>query len=205
MLAPPDRLHLVRHGEVHNPENLVYADLPGFGLSEHGRRQAAAAAAWLRRMPVVAVVSSPLQRAVETAIPIAAAHGLEPLPDDDLVEWLLARRWAGKRWSDLPELLPGELEAYLAHPADLPFSPEPLAIAGRRVAAAATRAWEQRGPSGHVVVVGHQDPIEAGRRTLTGRGLDDFNSAKPAHASVITLAPAGRSWRDVSTFTPSQT
>jgi broad specificity phosphatase PhoE len=205
MPPPPERLHLVRHGEVHNPEHLVYADLPGFGLSERGRSQARAAAAWLAPLPVVAVVSSPLQRAVETAAPIAAAHQLAPVTDEDLTEWALSSRWAGKRWPDLPTVFPGELEAYLADPSDLPFSPEPLAVVGARVATAAERIWDRRATRGHLVVIGHQDPIEAGRRLLTGRNLDQFNASKPAHCTVITLAPAAQGWREISAFTPPQT
>ena len=75
----------------------------------------------------------------------------------------------------------------MADPSDLPFVDESLEDAGRRVAEVAERCWRERSSGGHVVVVGHQDPIESARRLLTGRDLADFNAAKPAHASVITL------------------
>ncbi len=189
---------------MHNPDHLVYAALPGFGLSETGRRQAGDAAAWLARFPVVAVVSSPLQRALESARPIAASHGLEPSSDDGLSEWALASRWAGTAWPRLPAAFPGELEAYLADPSDLPFAAESLRAAGERVVAAALRAWRRRGGSGHVVVVSHQDPIEAARRLLSGRDLTSFNAHKPAHATVITLAPYGDGWREICLFSPAQ-
>ncbi|MDQ3783156.1 MAG: histidine phosphatase family protein, partial [Actinomycetota bacterium] len=71
-------LHLVRHGEVDNPEHVVYGDLANFGLSIAGHRQAAAAGRYLSRRPIERVVCSPLLRAVSTAWAIGARHGLVP-------------------------------------------------------------------------------------------------------------------------------
>lgn len=198
----PLRIHLVRHGEVHNPDHLVYADLPGFGLSERGRRQAAATAAHLASHPVAMVVSSPLQRAIETAGFIAARHGIGIVVDERLTEWKLARGWAGLRWEDVERERPGQLIAYLDDPSDLPFSEESLAQLGSRVADASA---EMAGRAdGDVVVVSHQDPIHAGVRFLTGTGLGDFNDAKPAHATVVTLEPADGGWTEVARFEPEQ-
>ena len=58
---------MVRHAEVHNPKDIVYGRLPGFGLSTHGRAQAEATARFLSARPVRAVYSSPLLRARQTA------------------------------------------------------------------------------------------------------------------------------------------
>ena len=69
------RVHLVRHGEVHNPDHLVYASLPGFTLSERGEAQARAVARYLGRQPIVGVWSSPLERALRTAEPLAQRVG----------------------------------------------------------------------------------------------------------------------------------
>jgi broad specificity phosphatase PhoE len=69
-------IHFVRHGEVANPEQILYGRLPRFRLSETGEFQAAAAAKSLRDDPIAAVFSSPLLRARQTAKPIAAAHDL---------------------------------------------------------------------------------------------------------------------------------
>lgn len=72
-------ISFVRHGHVHNPGNIVYGRLPGFRLSEMGREQAQAAAAFLEDKPLAAVFSSPRLRARQTAEIILAAHdGLEP-------------------------------------------------------------------------------------------------------------------------------
>jgi hypothetical protein len=76
----------VRHGEVHNPDKVLYGRLPDFHLSERGRAQAQASADWLADNDIVYVVASPLERAQETAEPIAAPHGLTIDTDDDLIE-----------------------------------------------------------------------------------------------------------------------
>ncbi len=199
-------IHLVRHGEVDNPHHIVYADLPGYRLSARGRRQAAAAADRLASAPIAAVVTSPLERAVETAAILAAPHRLAPVADEALFEWRLGSRWAGTRWEDLPDRFPGELEHYLQQPDTIPAAPESLQDVGARVAAAVTR-WRAQIPDGELVFVSHQDPIQAGRRALTGAGFAHFHQAKPGHASVLTLAPGPEPagpWREVSSWEPDQ-
>ncbi len=61
------QIHLVRHGEVHNPEKVLYGRLPGFRLSDNGRRQAREAGRYLSTLPIRAIYSSPLLRARQTA------------------------------------------------------------------------------------------------------------------------------------------
>ncbi|HOS79349.1 MAG TPA: histidine phosphatase family protein [Anaerolineae bacterium] len=68
------RLLFIRHGLVHNPDNLIYGRLPGFELSELGHRQAQAAAAALRATPLAALFSSPQLRARQTAAHVALQH-----------------------------------------------------------------------------------------------------------------------------------
>jgi broad specificity phosphatase PhoE len=77
---------LVRHGEVENPGGIRYGRLPGFGLSARGREQAQAAAEELKGKGARALVSSPLQRAVETAEIIGTALGLEMRIDARFIE-----------------------------------------------------------------------------------------------------------------------
>ena len=194
-------VHLVRHGEAHNPEEVVYDSLPGFPLSETGNVQARAVSRYLGSQPIVAVWSSPLQRALETAAPIAARSGVPVLVDEELIEWALLSRWAGTKWADLPSTYPGELEAYLERPDRLEFANETLGMLTERMTAAIRRV-ETRSDAGDVVVVGHQDPIQAARLALTGRSLSGLHSVKPTHASVITLAP-GPSWRELTFWEPS--
>ncbi|HUO37792.1 MAG TPA: histidine phosphatase family protein, partial [Mycobacterium sp.] len=85
-MAEPTTVHMMRHGEVSNPDGILYGRLPGFHLSEKGGAQAQAVADVLAGHDIVLVVASPLERARETAAPIAASHGLEVSIDPDLTE-----------------------------------------------------------------------------------------------------------------------
>lgn len=84
--TPVTLVHVVRHGEVHNPERVLYARLPGYHLSDLGASMSAATADHLADRDITAVTSSPLERAQETAAPIAAAHDLPVGVDERLIE-----------------------------------------------------------------------------------------------------------------------
>lgn len=79
-------VHLLRHGEVDNPDGVLYGRLPGYHLSDLGRRMADTVAKALTDRDIVVVWSSPMERAVETAAPSAQALGLEVETDDRLIE-----------------------------------------------------------------------------------------------------------------------
>ncbi|MEU5534001.1 histidine phosphatase family protein [Streptomyces sp. NPDC020362] len=79
-------VHLMRHGEVDNPDGILYGRLPGYHLSELGRQMADRVADHLASRDVTHVVASPLERAQETATPIAKAHGLGLATDERLIE-----------------------------------------------------------------------------------------------------------------------
>ena len=86
MNPPVTVVHLMRHGEVHNPEGILYGRLPGYRLSELGLEMAETVARFLAVQDVVRVVASPLERAQETAVPIAATFDLPVETDDRLIE-----------------------------------------------------------------------------------------------------------------------
>jgi broad specificity phosphatase PhoE len=79
-------VHLLRHGEVDNPSKILYGRLPGYRLSELGERMAARAAEFFAPRDVVRVASSPLERAQQTAAPVAEKHGVEVTVDERLIE-----------------------------------------------------------------------------------------------------------------------
>ncbi|MER6953082.1 MULTISPECIES: histidine phosphatase family protein [unclassified Streptomyces] len=79
-------VHLMRHGEVENPDGVLYGRLGGYHLSELGRQMADRVAEHLAPRDVTYVVASPLERAQETATPIAKAHGLDLATDPRLIE-----------------------------------------------------------------------------------------------------------------------
>ncbi len=79
-------VHLVRHGEVHNPDGVLYGRRSGYHLSDLGRQMADRVAEHLAGRDITHVVSSPLERAQETATPIAKSHGLDLATDERLIE-----------------------------------------------------------------------------------------------------------------------
>jgi len=194
------RVHLVRHGEVENPDHIVYADLQGFALSATGMAQVRETASYLSNRPICAVCSSPLTRAMQTALAIATPHQVEVDVVDALTEFGLSTRWRGRRWEELEDQFPGEVDAYLNHPENLPFSPESLGQMADRMGVF-LRNLGAAHPEGEVVVVSHQDPIQAARLAMTGRPLSSFRDAKPEHAEVITMEP-DTPWREIASWRP---
>jgi broad specificity phosphatase PhoE len=161
-------VHLLRHGEVHNPRGILYGRLPGYHLSAEGRRMADAAAKALAERDVVLVASSPLERARETADAVAAAHGLPVVVDDRLVE-------ARNVFEGLPF---GVGDGSLRQPRHWrhivnPLRPswgEPYAEIAVRTLAAIGDA--RASAAGHeVVLVSHQLPIWVVRRLVEHRPL----------------------------------
>jgi broad specificity phosphatase PhoE len=157
-------VHLLRHGEVHNPEGILYGRLPGFRLSDAGEAMAERAARWFEGRDVVHLVSSPLERAQQTAAPIAASLGLPVQLDERLIE--AANAFEGTRFG----------RRSLADPATLwrlrnPLRPswgEPYTeIAARMLRAVEDARDAARGHA--AVCVSHQLPIWTVRMHLEGR------------------------------------
>jgi broad specificity phosphatase PhoE len=194
-------LHLVRHGEVLNPNGIVYGALPGHPLSPNGRAQAAETALMIARTGPTVVLSSPLERAVGTAAPVASAVAVDVAVDGRLTEWRLAERWQGCPWSEMHERFPGELEAYATHPDDLPFAPESITAVAERMAAVVSDL-DASGEEG-AVLVSHQDPIQALRLSLTRRALSGLPHGKPGHCAVITLRRTPAGWEERSVWAPT--
>lgn len=161
-------VHLLRHGEVHNPDGILYGRLPGFRLSPLGEQMAVAAAKALADRDIVAVVSSPLERAQQTAEPLATQFGLAADTDERLTEG--GNYFEGKRF--------GVGDGALRHPQNWwvlrnPFRPswgEPyLTIASRMTAA--LHAARQAARGHEAVCVSHQLPIWTLRQHLSGHRL----------------------------------
>ena len=79
-------VHVLRHGEVYNPEKILYGRQADWHLSDRGQEMAQVVAEWSGQFELGAVFASPLERAQETATPLAARHGLEILTNPDLIE-----------------------------------------------------------------------------------------------------------------------
>jgi len=79
-------IHFVRHGEVHNPEKILYGLQSGWKLSERGNQMAQVIAQWSKGLNLGAIHASPLQRAQETVAPIVKSHNLQLTTDKNLIE-----------------------------------------------------------------------------------------------------------------------
>jgi broad specificity phosphatase PhoE len=94
--TPDTTVHLVRHGEVHNPEGVLYGRRDGYHLSELGRQMADRVGDALKDRDITHLRVSPLERARETAQPLATARGLEPVTDERVIE--STNKFEGKRF-----------------------------------------------------------------------------------------------------------
>jgi broad specificity phosphatase PhoE len=161
-------VHLLRHGEVYNPDKILYGRLPGFRLSDDGLKMAHDAAAAVEGRDVTEVVASSLQRAQETATPIAAVFGLGITTDDRIIE--SENHFEGTQF--------GVGDGALKNPANWPylwnpFKPswgEPYLAVARRMLHAVEDVRDRN--AGHeAVLVSHQLPIWTLRRYVEGRRL----------------------------------
>ncbi|MGV9825906.1 MULTISPECIES: histidine phosphatase family protein [unclassified Gordonia (in: high G+C Gram-positive bacteria)] len=161
-------VHMMRHGEVHNPDGILYGRLPGFKLSATGRAQAEKVAGVLADHDVTAVFASPLQRAQETASPVAAAHDLSILTNDQLVE--AENVFEGLRVSVGDGALTKPRHWLKLRDPFTPSWGEPYIQLAHRMLAAANKARDAA--RGHeAVCVSHQLPVYTLRRFLEGQRL----------------------------------
>ncbi|MFD4365917.1 histidine phosphatase family protein [Rhodococcus sp. NPDC058521] len=188
-------VHVLRHGEVHNPRGILYGRLPGFRLSVTGEAQARAVAATLADHDIACVVASPLQRAQETAAPIAESHGLEVSTDENLIE-------AGNEFEGLKVAVGDGALSRPRHWWKLrdPFTPswgEPYLQIAHRMLAAVNNA--RVSAVGHeAVVVSHQLPVWTLRRFLQGERLwHDPRNRQCGLASLTSLVYEGDTLVDI--------
>ena len=160
-------VHLLRHGEVFNPDRILYGRLPGFHLSEDGARMAVEAAQALRGRDVREVASSPLLRAQETARPVAAVFGLDITTDDRLIE--AANVFEGAKALEDGAWKAPENWKYLRNPLR-PSWGEPYVELAQRMLAAVEDVRD-RVLGAEAVCVSHQLPIWTVRRYVEGRRL----------------------------------
>lgn len=161
-------VHLVRHGEVANPLGVLYGRIPGFHLSEDGRLMAKAAADFLAGRDVTVLMSSPLERALETAEPLAAQFGLPAVIDERLIE--PSNHFEGMTVG----IGDGSLRQprhwrYLINPLRPSWGEPYRDVVARVLAAVGDAAREARGHE--AVCVSHQLPIWVTRRSVEGRRL----------------------------------
>jgi broad specificity phosphatase PhoE len=161
-------VHVIRHGEVENPQKILYGRQPGWRLSQRGQEMAEVLGEWSKAIDLGALHVSPLQRAQETAAPIARAHSIEIHTDERLIE--AANIFEGKPF--------GIGDGVLKHPSAWrhlynPFKPswgEPYEEQISRMLAAIFEA-NKAARGRDAIVVSHQLPIWILRSAVEGRRL----------------------------------
>jgi len=161
-------VHFLRHGEVFNPEKILYGRQPGWYLSERGQEMARTVGEWSKQFDVGAVLASPLQRAQETARPLAEAHGLPIVTHENLIE--AANIFEGQKF----ELGSGVLRhpkswRYLTRPW-VPSWGEPYEEQVSRMLGALFAARDAAGGK-DAFAVSHQLPIWILRSAVEGRSM----------------------------------
>ncbi len=176
-------VHLVRHAEVFNPDNIWYGRLEDFVLSERGLRQAQVLGDHFAGHDIKGVYSSPLVRAVQSAEPIAERHGLAVKIDEDLIE--SETKLQG---------MPGDMRLF-RNPLNLrhfvnPFRPswgESYAALRTRLSRA-IELMRKEHAGGEVVVVSHMTPVLVARLMLEGNPKPPWRAGLPCRrASVTTI------------------
>ena len=178
-------VHLLRHGEVYNPQGVLYGRLPGYFLSDLGLEMADRAASALANRDIATVISSPMERAQQTAAPIAKTHRVEILTNSDLIE--AENIFEGKRVSVGDGVLKQpKTWRHLWNP----FKPswgEPYDTVATRMSAAIESARSQA-QGREAVLVSHQLPIWIARLAAENRRLwHDPRSRQCTLASVTSL------------------
>ena len=176
-------VHVMRHGEVHNPDGILYGRLPDYHLSERGQAQAEAVADWLALRDIVYVVASPLERAQETAAPIALRHGLAVDVDESLIE--SHNVFQGEKVSPGDGALRDPRNWWHLRNPRLPTWGEPYAEVAVRMRAAVERARIKA--AGHeAVCVSHQLPVETLRRAMNSDPLHHFPTRRMCNLASVT-------------------
>lgn len=162
------RVYLVRHADVENPKKVLYGHLPGFALSERGRKQAVEVGQRLRDRGIGRILHSPLERAVETARLIAEQlpEPVEVIPEPALLEAEFGRYLQGVPYWQIPVRRP----LWLVHKARRGLLPGDEAIdqLGGRVVDVVYREAREH-PHDVSLLVSHADPLQAAWLLMDGR------------------------------------
>ncbi|BDA63790.1 histidine phosphatase family protein [Actinomyces capricornis] len=196
-------IHLMRHGEVHNPECVLYGRLPGYHLSNLGSRMAQQVADVLAASghDLTHVITSPLERARETGAPAAAAFGLTPTVDERLIE--AGSHFEGVAVNDDRRLLASpRYWRYYINPMR-PSWGEPYRDIVARMRAAVVSALTAA--HGHeALLVSHQLPVWSLRLFLEGRPLaHDPRRRQCSLASLTSLTFEGRTLVGMAYWEPA--
>jgi len=163
-------VHLMRHGQVDNPDGILYERLPGYHLSDLGRRMAEVTAGFLADLPITHLRCSPLERAQESMVPLAARFPeLSVVTDPGVTE--AGNKLAGQVMGSSGEAARSVKNWYLLVNPFRPSWGEAYTQIAARMNRAILSAAEQCGEDGQAVIVSHQLPIWVARLAAERRPL----------------------------------
>ncbi|MBV9101499.1 MAG: histidine phosphatase family protein [Candidatus Dormibacteraeota bacterium] len=183
--APSTRLYLVRHCDVRNADGVLYGHLDDFPLSDKGVQQAHAIGRHLAESGVRRIITSPLERARQTA-DIVASHleGARVDVSDDLIEARFGRYLQGVRPRDVPWRRPLWF-IHMAWPGLLPIDESVSQMAARIRRQLVRLLREQPGEPG--MCISHGDPIQAFWVESTGRRAYALHRLQCAKGGMLEL------------------
>ncbi len=197
------QLHLVRHGEVHNPNRVLYGRIPGYVLSDLGHEMARAAGQELLAAgrPVTRLFASPLERAQQSAAPIAELLKLPIETESRIIE---PANWFEGKVNHGPGAEFKKPRNW--HKFWNPFKPswgEAYRSVADRVREAMDEAWDAT-PEGDIVMVSHQSPIWMAHRDIAGERLWHNPAKRRCDLSSITsFEKRDGTWVEVDYRTPA--
>jgi probable phosphoglycerate mutase len=183
---------LVRHAVHPGVGKVLAGRMPGVNLCEEGCTQANRLASHLTRQAITAVQSSPRERAMQTATPIARMAGLPLQVIDDLDE-LDTGEWTGCRFAALRDDPRWQLWNTKRAETRPPGGESMQSLQGRTLAHVEDLCAEQ--PYGRIVLVSHAEPIRSLLLHCLGKQLNDFAQVDVAPAAISTVVADGHDWR----------
>jgi broad specificity phosphatase PhoE len=185
-------IHLLRHGEVENPQNVIYERIPGFHLSGRGNKMAEVAAEFISKndqlRSIKHIYSSPLERTLETAKPTAIALGNLPIiTDDRLIE--AQNNFAGlnvkNEVSRLFKARKFKTLWRLFHDPKAPSWGESSLEIAKRMSSVIDELREKH-QNEHVLIVSHQSPIWTARLYYEGKNVQHLPNRRVCSLASIT-------------------
>lgn len=175
-------VHLMRHGEVHNPEGVLYGRQPGYRLSRRGVQMAEVTAEAIADRDITHVFASPLERAQQTAAPLAGIKGLEITTEPRVIE--SSNSFEGRRFAHGHNALRDPRTWPLLRDPFKPSWGEPYAAIAERMRSAVE--WAKHAARGHeAVIVSHQLPIWISRLDAEGRWYP--HDPRSRHCTLASL------------------
>ena len=183
---------LIRHGQNDwVKKNRIAGWTPGIHLNDPGRQEVEALSGRLSHLPIAAIYSSPLERTMETALPIANAHDMKIIPRAGLIETDVGK-WQGKKVKKLRKLK--KWRKVQLNPSRFQFPKgESIASCQQRLVEEIESLVASHDAEDMIVCVSHADPIKMIVAHYLGLHLDMYQrfSVSPASITSLMIGPFG--------------